>query len=268
MIEEDSDDEEILIWIDAANTPHPRLRNPLPTGEEGAKLPKSVSMPKASQGKDQECKSEDATFFSPETEGKKDAKAISESLKKRPDLLPAVAKTSEDEKKSCEEGLVKCGKYSDNTNASVQDNDGDKPGVLTKEAAGVDWNQEPINPVKLHIEGDLGESDVYRDWGLGFGDDNLSCNSENFMKNTEKNHETNDIRDLGLGDDNFQNNDLEMDFSDKLPEMEDEKAPEMDNFEGEYEMKPFDDKMEEFSHHSDLLNDGFMEPPAEELNYF
>ncbi len=263
-----SDEEPILIWIDHVNTDEPRLRNPIPADGEETMPQVSVSIPQIVLPKEQ-LKSDDELSLIPEAEDKKEISANSEKLIKQPELLPSSLKISETEKKTLsDEVLIKDGKSFDNTNASVQDNDLEKNILCVKTPLKITSCEEPVNPVKLHIEGALEEDDIYKERGLGFGDDGLSWNSENFIKNTEKNHETNDIRDLGLGDDNFGNNDFEMDFSDKIPALDNGKAPEMNDFEDEYDMKPFGDDVEEFSHHSNMQMNEFMEPPSAELNYF
>lgn len=264
--EENSDDEEIIIWIDKANTDHPRLRNPTPSSSEKTKPGVSALKPQADEAKEQ-AKFENELTLAPEAEDKKEIKANSEKLIKQPELLPSSVKISETEKKTLpDEVLIKDGKSFDNTNASVQDNDLDKNILCVKEPVKIASCEEPVCTEKLQL-GALEEDVLYKE-GLEFGDDNFSWNSENFIRNEEKNHETNDIRALGLWDDNFGNNELEMGFSDKIQDLDNMKAPEMNDFEDEYDMKPFGDNVEEFSHHSNLQNNELMEPPAAELNYF
>lgn len=216
-----------------------------------------------------EFKPEDDTYFSPEEEDKKEAKANSEKLMKQPDLLASVPKNDESGRTTAaDDSLVKDGKSFDNTNASLHDNELDKHTLAGMKSAKINLNEEPVNPVKLHINGDLGENDIYKERGLGFGEDNLSCHSENFHKNTEKIHELDEAKNLGLDDDHFGNNDLEMAFSDKIPHLDNDKAPELHDFERDYDIKPFGNDVDEFSHHSSILHNEFMERPSAELNYF
>ena len=234
------------------------------------KCEKPISQTPKDEEKESGFKAVDEEFSSPGSENKNEVKANSEKLMKQPPLLQSTLQITNTGKKTVIDGsaTTKDAKSLDNAPLSLREYDLDKNVLPCKEPLKIHSNDEPVNPVKLHIDGDYGENGVYKERGLGFGEDNLSCNSGNFIKNTEKNHEADDVKDLGLVDGNFENNDLEMDFSDKMPALENVKAPEMNDFEAEYDMKPFGDNVEEFSHHSGLLHNDFMEPPSAELNYF
>jgi len=271
VVEDDnSDDEELFVWIDFIQTPHPRVRKPAPSVVDKTKCEKPISQTPKDEEKESGFKAVDEEFSSPGSENKNEVKANSEKLMKQPPLLQSTLQITNTGKKTVIDGsaTTKDAKSLDNAPLSLREYDLDKNVLPCKEPLKIHSNDEPVNPVKLHIDGDYGENGVYKERGLGFGEDNLSCNSGNFIKNTEKNHEADDVKDLGLVDGNFENNDLEMDFSDKMPALENVKAPEMNDFEAEYDMKPFGDNVEEFSHHSGLLHNDFMEPPSAELNYF
>mmetsp|Transcript_10203 Transcript_10203/g.10091 ORF Transcript_10203/g.10091 Transcript_10203/m.10091 type:complete len:192 (-) Transcript_10203:20-595(-) len=191
-------------------------------------------------------------------------------MKKLPNLLPSTLQITSTGKKTVidDSTTTKDGRSLDNVNLSLKEYEIEKNALACKEPIKIPSNDEPINPVKLLIDGDSGENGVYKERGLGFGEDNLSCNSGNFIKNSEKNHEADDIKHLGLGDDNLENDDLEMDFSDKMDHLDNVKALEMNDFEADYDAKLFGVNEEEISHHSALLNNEFMDPHSEELNYF
>jgi len=194
-------------------------------------------------------------------------KANSEKSIKQPKLLPSSTKTSKILKKKSKTGyFVKEGKSFDNTNASVHDNELEKIMVI-KEEPKINSIKEPINQNQLNFC-QAEEEEVLKGEGLGIGGDNLSCHSEIFMKNISKNHESNDIRDLGREDDNFANISIDMEFSGKMHLMEEPKDPEISDFEEEFGMKELGANEEVLSHNSSLLHSNFNQPSSVDFNYF
>jgi len=148
----------------------------------------------------------------------------------------------------------------------VHDNELEKIMVIQEEPK-INSMEEPANLNQLQFD-QVKEEEVFKDAGLRFGGDNLSCHSEDFMNNISKNHESNDIRDLGLEDENFANIGIDMDFSGKMPVMEEPKDPEIEDFEEEFGMKGIGENERVFSHNSNLLQSDFIEPNSIGFNYF
>lgn len=275
--EDESDAEsEILIWIDFAQTDHPRLRNPLETIPEETKLQNSISEIKNKNIKDasQTFKSDEDndSFFNHENLEGEAIKANSEKLIKQPKLLNPENKDKATEKKSTDKECsnVKDGKSFDNTNASVHDNEFDSKNIIVNKEDPVKINssEEPVSPVKVQVDG-LENNDVYREWGLNFGDDNASYHSDNFMKNTDKNHLIDEGKDFAMDDDHqFENNDFEIEYSDKMPVIENPKEADMHEFGDGFDLKELNNDNDKFSHHSNLLNNEFDEIHSSSLNYF
>mmetsp|Transcript_31916 Transcript_31916/g.28273 ORF Transcript_31916/g.28273 Transcript_31916/m.28273 type:complete len:91 (+) Transcript_31916:966-1238(+) len=90
------------------------------------------------------------------------------------------------------------------------------------------------------------------------------------MKDTSKNLEAEANKDFGIEDDNqFENNHFGMVAPDRISDIENSKAPELNEFEEEdYGLKDLEDHEDSFDHQDNLLNDRFDELQPSSLNYF
>jgi len=265
---------EILIWIDYIHSEHPKLRNPLNTIPEEEKLNNSISDIKNKTIKDAEkhfkSDEDNDSFFNNENDHEEDVKASSAKSIKQPKLLNPYSKAEELKKKSKEQECsnVKDGKSFDYTNASIHDNDFDSKNILVSKEDHIKINcsEEPISPVKVQVDG-FENDDVYKEWGLNFGDDNKSHHSDHFMKDEEK-VLGNENKEFEMDESHhFENNDFDMSYPDKLPVINDSKNPEVPEFVEDFGFKDVNDDQESFNHHPNLLHNDFEEFNAE-LNYF
>lgn len=274
VIEEDDfsdSDSPILIWIDFANTPTPKIRKSLEVIPEEPKRQESTELgSKNINEADKAVKSDEDndSFFNQESE-KKEVKANSEKSIKQPKLLNIEPKPKNIKKKSVRKESLKGkdGKSFDNTNASVQDNDPDHRNLLVCQEPKINSLEEPVSPVQVQVDG-YDDNGVYKESGLNFGEDNLSCHSDDFMKNTSKNVEAEENKDFGIEDDNpFNNNDFGMEYGDRIPVIDNSKAPELPEIEEDFGMEELQNHEDRFND-NDLLNDDFEDLQSSGLNYF
>ena len=89
------------------------------------------------------------------------------------------------------------------------------------------------------------------------------------MKNTDKNHVLDEEKDFAMDDDHqFENNDFEMEYSDRMPVIENPKEADMHELGDGFDLKELNNDNDKFSHHSNLLNNEFDEIHSSSLNYF
>jgi hypothetical protein len=219
----------------------------------GKKEPKET---KAKKPKASSEKSSNSKKLIKEMPGKEKAKVQEPKVAGTLHFAHAVLEP-ESTKQPTDESGAKDGKSFDNTNASVQNNENEQ--VSEKDVAmKVEKPPQHVATQKLDLHDDLDDEDFMKD-GINLGEDDHSYHHNDYMSIPRAHEHSKDDGDE-LDDEHLvKNMEFEPDYSEPIQHMGPIKMPESDHFDGpHFGMDHMNEPIADFSHHSDLYNDGFI----------